>query len=908
MKKLTYSAMAAARLRANKRQYLSLVIGIFLAIFLVTSVFFAAQGFCLARVVQTEKSLGRLDAFLLDEPNISDEQLLASGMFTEVGNVYVTAVLEDSDACVGCYDDTAEVHMNRILLEGRMPERAGEVAAEQGILLALELEREWQPGDTLELTLTPVDGLPENRSYTLVGILADQSEKLDISGQIGFSHPIITKFPALLTSSLEPAFSTGRTVVHRTMLRTEGKLGGPCVSEFLDKFPEDRPLGQFCTVSLAGTVNYVDEALGGSNELMTLVVLGALLALALLASCCIGIAGAVEGALSRRSEEIGLLRVVGATKRQIRRIFGRESLILALLVSPVSVAAGVGTVWLLSRLWPEELVLKLNPALLLPIILLSVGVILLAEHLPLARYARRMPMSVVRDTELLRRSRRIRSKKQFRVPKLIDRRLLRLYPGRQIGSCVLTVVMLFCALCAAVCMSIGAEYSRGDPYAFSVTLQNGALTEYVAYLPSKPLSDQSILQLKQLPYVERVEIVRSMPVQGLLDKEYGYFKGDNPAYYTREEYLEQTREEGVGYVNPEFEASRLSYWENCLKEYNAVREYLGTDRVLARLEINTVVLTEKTLREFSGYLEAGRIDVDAINAGREVIVSAPKLWTGVDSRQGYSYSYRGPEQQNKNDVLVAENDCFYPGMELPILQLWCETMVSDSLEAVARAERRDASVRVGAVLNNYFGNWYYSKATVITTEAGLRNMGLYANGFDEYKVYLDGDIDLQTEEMLCQKINAIASRSGEYYFSNVLEHSRESRQAQTQLVSVFSVISILFAVVSVSMIVSSVTRRIQSDGKRIGMLRAVGADGKTVLGCYFGTVTVSIWGGYLVTLGILGAVLASGIIEGLELYAGYGFMAMTGLALVSWAVCRWILGLRIREIVNKSIIENIREL
>ena len=39
MKKLTFSTMAAARLRANKRQYLSLVIGIFLAIFLVTTLF-----------------------------------------------------------------------------------------------------------------------------------------------------------------------------------------------------------------------------------------------------------------------------------------------------------------------------------------------------------------------------------------------------------------------------------------------------------------------------------------------------------------------------------------------------------------------------------------------------------------------------------------------------------------------------------------------------------------------------------------------------------------------------------------------------------------------------------------------------------------------------------------------------
>ena len=37
MKKLTYSAMATARLRANKRSYVSLLLGIFLSIFLIST-------------------------------------------------------------------------------------------------------------------------------------------------------------------------------------------------------------------------------------------------------------------------------------------------------------------------------------------------------------------------------------------------------------------------------------------------------------------------------------------------------------------------------------------------------------------------------------------------------------------------------------------------------------------------------------------------------------------------------------------------------------------------------------------------------------------------------------------------------------------------------------------------------
>jgi ABC-type lipoprotein release transport system permease subunit len=187
-------------------------------------------------------------------------------------------------------------------------------------------------------------------------------------------------------------------------------------------------------------------------------------------------------------------------------------------------------------------------------------------------------------------------------------------------------------------------------------------------------------------------------------------------------------------------------------------------------------------------------------------------------------------------------------------------------------------------------------------------MGLYANGYDTYRIYLDEDIDQQTEEMLVQRIEAIASRTGAHYFRNRLQSYREDMAAKMQLITVFSAISIVFAAVVISMIVSSVTRRIQSDGRRIGMLRAVGADEKTILGCYSGQVTVSFLGGLLLTDAVVAAVLISGMIEGLELYAGYGLAAMLILAVLSWGICRQILRRRIRAIVRKSIIENIREL
>ena len=258
-------------------------------------------------------------------------------------------------------------------------------------------------------------------------------------------------------------------------------------------------------------------------------------------------------------------------------------------------------------------------------------------------------------------------------------------------------------------------------------------------------------------------------------------------------------------------------------------------------------------------------------------------------------------------MLVAENDCFYVGQTLPMIQFYSENENVEYTDPQADPQRKDATVTVGAIFNEFRGAWW-STATILTTETGLKNMGLYANGYDFYNIYVDGEIDLETEEMLVERLDAIAARSGEYVFYNNLEAHRENVQTRKQLIIVFLAITILFSAVSVSMIVTSITRRIQSDGRRIGMLRAVGADERTILGCYTGQVTVSIVGGFLMTILAFWVMSVTDFLSFNNVPIIWSLIAMVGLALLSWLMCRFFLRLRIREIVNKSIIDNIREL
>ena len=907
MKKLTYSSIAAARLRANKGQYVSLVLGIFLAIFLVTTLFLAVQGFLLAQLQKTENRVGKLDAFLLDCPEITDEDLADLGLFTDIGHIYVAGKIEGSTNYIGYYDDTASEQMNRQLREGRMPEAPGEIAVEYNTLLSLDIEKQWQVGDTLILNVLPVDGVAESRTYTLVGILQNQSNLLGTENIIHSSKEFVNQFPAILLSDQEPNFATGRVAVHRIMYGANGKLGAYC-TQFHSKY-DSAFYAQFFTISIVGSVANDDEVLSGlmrDDQVFIPLILGLLLAASLMVSCCVGISAAMDSALARRSEEIGLLRAVGATKRQIRRIFGRESLLLALIVAPVSILISICVVGIVSWVVPHQMVLKLNPILLLPILLVSIAMIVLSGSIPLRRYSSLMPMSVIRDTEVLRKIKHIKSKRQFRVPKLISLRLVQLYPSRQVGSGILAMLMLFSAACAAYAVSIGVPAILEDNAAFEILVDNSSSGPYMDYLPNKPISDQSLAQIRKLPGVKNITVERNIDVLALLEEPSYYLGRDNEVFYTQEEYIAISMENWGENWQDSYLENVIRQYEEGTRKYNSVREFLNVEQEMVRLTLQTIVLDSDTLVKYRDYLEAGKIDIDAINAGQEVIVVAPKVWKGVH-KNGYTYTTTGPECPEEGAVLIGENDCFYVGQTLPMIQFYSESEYIEYTDPQADPQRKDATVTVGAIFNEFDGAWW-STATILTTEAGLKNMGLYANGYDTYNIFLDGDIDLETEEMLVERLDAIAARSGEYVFYNKLESHRENVQTSKQLVIVFLAITILFTAVSVSMIVTSITRRIQSDGRRIGMLRAVGADERTILGCYTGQVTVSIVGGFLMTILTFWVMIVTDFLYLNNVPITWSLVAMVGLAGLSWLMCRFFLRLRIREIMNKSIIDNIREL
>ena len=256
-------------------------------------------------------------------------------------------------------------------------------------------------------------------------------------------------------------------------------------------------------------------------------------------------------------------------------------------------------------------------------------------------------------------------------------------------------------------------------------------------------------------------------------------------------------------------------------------------------------------------------------------------------------------------TLSVENDWAYAGLTLPIMQLYTEDAreysgPTDRL--YANCTRLDAVVTVGGVLDKQPDSLNGLWGSVLTTEQGLRNMGLNRNGYVGIQIYLDGEVDADTEEELTQSINAIARRAEGSRVVNNMETAREDARSYYQLLVLMGAIALVFFAVSAGMILSTVTQQLQADGKRIGMLRAVGADEKTILGCYSGQVFLSL---------ALGMALAVVILVCLDVGRAYCSRGIAAIVLFSGSclgLCILLLRRRVRQVTSQSIIENIREL
>lgn len=949
MKHLTMNQVAKASLKANKKAYLSLAIGIFLAVYLCSASVLGAYCTIKANEQKIIERVGYADGLILNCASVSDETVKNSGYFSRVGKVFVTAQIDKTGQYVGYYDEEAQALLPRTMREGRMPENPGEIALEENTMA--QLRQDLQVGDQVTWTMQPLAGIPEERTYTLVGVLADQSIFMESYGSMYSDHGT-AEWPNALLYPGDKSFQTGDPAIHRVVTYA------PLVNyaRFTHSEAYDDWGHTFIAISRAtGQATWLDPTAGDLNAYAAQAEIWILLGIALLLSCGVAISSAMESMLAQKTEEIGMLRAVGATRRQIRRLFGRDAWLLCLISLPLGILLGIVTVFIISRFAKGEIVFSLNGWLLVPVAALSALCVFLSSRLPLRRAARQTPMGVLRDTGMLRKARKFKSKKQFRATRLIASRQTRLHPLRQAGGAAMVALTLLCTAILSEALLYKSSYVPA--YDFYIQPLNGQYRSYslasdlhfasVEAL-GNVLTEQDIEQIRAIPNVASVSMTTSADI--LLE-----LKEDVVPQYLRDYYTEEREDSSPGsdgtvnhyysfhnVVSPFIYTNSLAYlledtpdrvtdleetylkWNaKTFQEMQAAQRGYGVQGKLIPLTIEVWDINDPELQKG---LKEGRISQAALDAGQEVLVFAPEqgYWETKERGEiigniaGADFGRDHPGAVLKG---MAVNDYFKPGMTLSLLQALTEREketwdASDEpytpaeIEALEQSYRNlhadTAAVTVGAVLTDSGSSWH-NGLCLITTEKGLRVLGLAPTEPTFVNITLTGEVDRETEEAVQRRLETIASRAG-MEVKNRMENDRENARRQRQIELVFLGIIVLFFAVSVSMQVSNAGRRIRADQRMIGTLRAVGADEGALMGCYRLPMMFAAALGLVLALSVyalMGTVFSNYFLTAHSLVTMPLMAVLAGLC----ALC-CMLGMkaRLRQVLNKSVVDNIREL
>ena len=921
MKRLSVNRIAAAGLRADQRGYRAMAAGIFLSIFFIATLCQCAWGVYVAAVQGVRARMGQADAFYFDADEYSDADIMDEGSFDRLGHIAMTA--QAGGLYIGSYDEAAASIMDRRYASGRAPEKAGEMAAEKSFLDHLSIEAEI--GESFELTVTPIDGLSETRTYTLTGVLAEQTSRFDWDSVAYFSETRFCTLPSALVSQEEAPFASGRVVTQRVMTL---KRGVSLEKALARNFDED---GHLTAPLLIGLTDFGRLTVSGGffswndgfsdEEVTTLFIMLALLGGSLLLACCVGIAGAMEGQLARKTEEIGMLRAVGATRRQIRRIFGREAWLVALVMAPVSLACACLAVWGMSRAFPSLIAFDIQPVILVPIALMSVACIVISAFVPLRRASRVMPMGVLRDTALLRRMGRVTSRNSYKPAQLIAWRQNRLHPLRPLGVGALTGLMLVCMLSALSLFSQMSDQVIRSNAAFSAYfyMDYATTNSYYTMLPDRALSAGDIAQIEALPGVKKARERSAANVCWITDSAPSYLTNADLYTYSyllsEEELLRRAHTQDDAQLYDYLDTSdegMIEIRREAAETNERVRRETGAEAGEALVPLGLMVLDDEALRSYASDVAEGAIDLDAINRGEQVLLCAPDRYVRIETKNGKVIGARMSNKPFQGATLIAHNDGDFSAgetLELMLLTGPEADFTAQSAEGFyAGLEERRAAVTIGAVLNNTTSLYGMDSAvTLFTTRRGLNAMGFSMDRVDSLDIYTEGAMSAEEEQALSESVESILRRADNMSFYDELQTARAARQQNAMVMTALLSVALLFFAVAVSMITGGVTRRIRADARMIGTLRAVGADAKTVAGCYRMQILLSIALGLLVGLACMIALLTSyyGRVWWMRIAAP---ACVLGFSALCYAACMLALRSRIRETISRSIVENIREM
>ncbi len=914
-KKISINTLALGNLRQRKKQYAIMIVGIILAMLFSSGVLFYLFSSHETQTEMKKNEIGVQHAIVsvADSDEAVYKKAVDDGVFDDYGLAHLIGYgysNEEEDYFGGeiaWLDDKAKELSYQSFIEGEYPAADGEIAIEQNALIKMGYANA-KVGDIISLYVRVQNGNAlldaVKRDYTLVGIVTDKRSNLSNSYRNG---SLDTLYPAAYVAQNTPTAAGGREKLCGYI--SLDKYDYQRISKIYDYLKSKELDPDINNVNIN---NYIFSPITSNNSFYAVV-----LALALMVSSCVVIINSFNTNLKERKKQIGMLRAVGATKRQIVHIFAREALIIALICTPVSIALSYGAVSAAMKILKLDMIMTKSFWVLPISAVTGVIVVMLAALIPLASASRITPMQAIRDISATRKMKikGIKTKKEFNVSTLMAQRNLLFFKGGRIAvSIMLSVTVLFS--CAG--FSFLSEYnSNSFTRSYDYCLNNiGSYAYDIVNFSGENtgMSEVDKKDLEMIPYITEVVGTKDVATCMEIDEYTDYYKSfthanDNVFKYTN------TDDEPITYDN---------YYDTHLKEFNEAYYDLKNSLQLEKDFFSTKIVAVDSLviEDIKNSEINGNINISKLDSGEEIILIAPQKAAaaleifGENGEGGYSRS-TVIENQETDQKIICSGELNYKAGDTVTLDTITVDSTDEWYKNTGSFSNNQKQVTIGAVISPSENSvsaviGWHDGFFILTTIQGMNHF--YDNAKYNYvTLNCDTEITDEIDERITDAIKVYADKYEGFYSSAYDEMKDQERQQMITTVSLVALMTIIFAICG-SIVNNSLTARIRENKKSIGTLRAFGADSSELVKSYIKQlVSMFSWGmisGFVVYLiiYIVNSPLQKKYITNREFFMNFNPWVTIIFCVVLFSVCSINLWVKIKAETKNSIIDNIREL
>ncbi|MBW9145911.1 FtsX-like permease family protein [Clostridium sp. CM027] len=304
----SYKQLTGKYLKKNKKRTALTIIGIMLSVALISTIGLFFKGMQDAKIQEAinrggayhlafQKTNEKLISKIVNNPKVARSGLYIKSKEIKIGDKLVVNVITATDKALELFPYKTKI--------GRLPEKENEVAMEKWVLS--HIDKDVKVGNKIKV---------DKKEYTLVGILGDNVQnQLDGNGSILSKNNNINKQNAALLVEISS----------KTNLKT-------AVNEL-------KQLGEKDTVTENDNLLRMQGA-GDSNSRELFETLAIIIGIVLISTIAV-IYNSFQISVVERIKQFGLLRAVGTTPIQIRKIVLREATILAVIAIPLGLICSI---------------------------------------------------------------------------------------------------------------------------------------------------------------------------------------------------------------------------------------------------------------------------------------------------------------------------------------------------------------------------------------------------------------------------------------------------------------------------------------------------------------------------------------------------------------------------------------